>query len=106
MDCLHDLGDPVGALVRTRKAIKGDGKVLLVEPYDGDRLEENLNPIGRMYYAASAMACTTNSLSRRSGSASVRRRRGAPAQGGAGSRLLQLAARGAHAGQPDPRTHP
>ena len=63
MDCLHDLGDPVGALARCRKALKPDGKVLLVEPYAGDRLEENLNPIGRMYYAASAMACTPNSLS-------------------------------------------
>jgi SAM-dependent methyltransferase len=63
MDCLHDLGDPVGALARSRKALKGDGKVLLVEPYAGDQLEENLNPIGRMYYAASAMACTPNSLS-------------------------------------------
>jgi SAM-dependent methyltransferase len=63
MDCLHDLGDPVGALARCRTALKPDGKVLLVEPYAGDRLEENLNPIGRMYYAASAMACTPNSLS-------------------------------------------
>jgi 2-polyprenyl-3-methyl-5-hydroxy-6-metoxy-1,4-benzoquinol methylase len=63
MDCLHDLGDPVGALERCRKALKPDGKVLLVEPFAGDRLEENLNPIGRMYYAASAMACTPNSLS-------------------------------------------
>ena len=63
MDCLHDLGDPVGALARCRNALKPDGKVLLVEPYAGDRLEENLNPVGRMYYAASAMACTPNSLS-------------------------------------------
>ncbi len=67
MDCLHDLGDPVGALARCRKALKHDGKVLLVEPYAGDRLEENLNPIGRMYYAASAMACTPNSLSQEVG---------------------------------------
>jgi SAM-dependent methyltransferase len=67
MDCLHDLGDPVGALAQCRKALKPDGKVLLVEPYAGDRLEENLNPIGRMYYAASAMACTPNSLSQEVG---------------------------------------
>ena len=67
MDCLHDLGDPAGALARCRKALKSDGKVLLVEPYAGDRLEENLNPIGRMYYAASAMACTPNSLSQKVG---------------------------------------
>ncbi|HET9160437.1 MAG TPA: class I SAM-dependent methyltransferase, partial [Caulobacteraceae bacterium] len=67
MDCLHDLGDPVGALGRARMALKPDGKVLLVEPYAGDGLEENLNPIGRMYYAASAMACTPNSLSQEVG---------------------------------------
>jgi SAM-dependent methyltransferase len=67
MDCLHDLGDPVGALAHCRTALKPDGKVLLVEPYAGDRLEENLNPIGRMYYAASAMACTPNSLSQEVG---------------------------------------
>jgi SAM-dependent methyltransferase len=63
MDCLHDLGDPVGALTRCARALKPDGKVLLVEPYANDRLEENFNPIGRMFYAASAMACTPNSLS-------------------------------------------
>jgi SAM-dependent methyltransferase len=67
MDCLHDLGDPVGALAQCRKALKPDGRVLLVEPYAGDRLEENLNPVGRMYYAASAMACTPNSLSQEVG---------------------------------------
>jgi SAM-dependent methyltransferase len=67
MDCLHDLGDPIGALTHCRKALNPDGKLLLVEPYAGDRLEENLNPIGRMYYAASAMACTPNSLSQEVG---------------------------------------
>ena len=67
MDCLHDLGDPVGALAVSRKALKPDGKVLLVEPYAGDRLEENLNPIGRMFYAASTMVCTPNSLSQEVG---------------------------------------
>jgi SAM-dependent methyltransferase len=67
MDCLHDLGDPVGALARCRAALKPDGKVLLVEPYAGDRLEENLNPIGRMYYAASSILCTPNSLSQEVG---------------------------------------
>ena len=67
MDCLHDLGDPVGALSRCRAALKPDGKVLLVEPYAGTRLEDNFNPIGRMYYAASAMLCTPNSLSQEVG---------------------------------------
>jgi 2-polyprenyl-3-methyl-5-hydroxy-6-metoxy-1,4-benzoquinol methylase len=63
MDCLHDLGDPLGALVHARDALKPDGKVMLVEPFAGDAVEENLNPLGRLFYAASAMACTPNSLS-------------------------------------------
>jgi 2-polyprenyl-3-methyl-5-hydroxy-6-metoxy-1,4-benzoquinol methylase len=67
MDCLHDLGDPVGALVHSRKALKPDGKVMLVEPYADDAIEENLNPLGRLFYAASAMACTPNSLSQEVG---------------------------------------
>jgi 2-polyprenyl-3-methyl-5-hydroxy-6-metoxy-1,4-benzoquinol methylase len=67
MDCLHDLGDPVGALVHAREALKPDGRVMLVEPYAGDAVEENLNPVGRLFYAASAMACTPNSLSQEVG---------------------------------------
>ncbi|MGD8808862.1 MAG: methyltransferase domain-containing protein [Gammaproteobacteria bacterium] len=67
MDCLHDLGDPLGALVHTRDALKSDGKVMLVEPYAGDSVEDNLNPVGRLFYAASAMACTPNSLSQEVG---------------------------------------
>jgi 2-polyprenyl-3-methyl-5-hydroxy-6-metoxy-1,4-benzoquinol methylase len=67
MDCLHDLGDPLGALVHARKALKPDGKVMLVEPFAGDAVEENLNPIGRLFYAASAMACTPHSLSQEVG---------------------------------------
>jgi 2-polyprenyl-3-methyl-5-hydroxy-6-metoxy-1,4-benzoquinol methylase len=67
MDCLHDLGDPVGALTHARKALKPDGKVMLVEPYAGDSLEENVNPLGRLFYAASAMACTPHSLSQEVG---------------------------------------
>jgi 2-polyprenyl-3-methyl-5-hydroxy-6-metoxy-1,4-benzoquinol methylase len=67
MDCLHDLGDPVGALTQCHKALKHDGTVLLVEPYAGNLLEENFNPLGRMFYAASAMACTPNSLSQEVG---------------------------------------
>jgi SAM-dependent methyltransferase len=67
MDCLHDLGDPVGALVHARRSLKPDGRVMLVEPYAGDTTEENLNPLGRLFYAASAMACTPNSLSQEVG---------------------------------------
>jgi len=67
MDCLHDLGDPLGALLHARGALKSDGKVMLVEPYAGNAVEENLNPVGRLFYAASAMACTPNSLSQEVG---------------------------------------
>ena len=57
----------MGALVHARDALKSDGKVMLVEPCAGDAVEENLNPIGRLFYAASAMACTPNSLSQEVG---------------------------------------
>jgi SAM-dependent methyltransferase len=67
MDCLHDLGDPLGALIHGRNALKSEGKIMLVEPYAGDTVQENLNPIGRLFYAASAMACTPNSLSQEVG---------------------------------------
>lgn len=63
MDCLHDLGDPLGAAKHTRQALASDGAVLLVEPFAGDRVEDNLNPVGRLFYAASTAVCTPNSLS-------------------------------------------
>jgi SAM-dependent methyltransferase len=62
-DCLHDMGDPVGALVHTRQVLAADGSVLLVEPFAGDRLEDNLNPVGRVFYAASSLICTPASQS-------------------------------------------
>jgi len=62
-DCLHDMGDPVGAAQRAHEALKPGGTVLLVEPFANDDLDQNLNPIGRMYYAASTCICTPNSLS-------------------------------------------
>jgi SAM-dependent methyltransferase len=61
-DCLHDMGDPVGALTHTRSTMADDGTCMLVEPFANDRLEDNLNPIGRVYYAASTMVCTPASL--------------------------------------------
>jgi SAM-dependent methyltransferase len=61
-DCLHDLGDPVGALKHTRGTMASDGTCMLVEPFANDRLEDNLNPVGRVYYAASTMVCTPASL--------------------------------------------
>jgi len=69
MDCLHDLGDPLGAARHAFQAIADNGSVLLVEPQAGDRLEQNLNPIGRLFYAASTAFCTPNSLSQEVGSA-------------------------------------
>ncbi len=66
-DCLHDMGDPVGAARHACQALKADGTVLLVEPYAGDRLEENTNPVGRLFYAASTFVCTPNSLSQEVG---------------------------------------
>lgn len=62
-DCLHDMGDPVGAARRAHQALKPGGTVLLVEPYANDELDQNLNPVGRLYYAASTCVCTPNSLS-------------------------------------------
>jgi SAM-dependent methyltransferase len=61
-DCLHDMGDPVGALRHVREVIADDGTVMLVEPYARDSLAENLNPVGRVYYAASTLVCTPASL--------------------------------------------
>lgn len=61
-DCLHDMGDPVGALRYARAALATDGTVMLVEPFARDSLAENLNPVGRMYYAASTVLCTPSSL--------------------------------------------
>jgi SAM-dependent methyltransferase len=66
-DCLHDMGDPVGAARHARQALKDDGTVLLVEPFAGKNLTENSTPVGRLYYAASTMVCTPNSLSQEVG---------------------------------------
>ncbi len=72
-DCLHDMGDPVGAARHAYESLKGDGTVLLVEPFANDKLDDNLNAVGRLFYAASTFICTPNSLSRKSASGSVRR---------------------------------
>jgi SAM-dependent methyltransferase len=66
-DCLHDMGDPVGAAARIRSALAADGTWLLVEPYAGDRLEDNLNPVGRLFYGASTLVCCPNALSQEGG---------------------------------------
>lgn len=67
MDCLHDLGDPVGAAKHTKEVLAEDGTVLLVEPFAGNSIEDNLNPVGRMFYSASTAICTPNSLSQEVG---------------------------------------
>ena len=61
-DCLHDMGDPVGAARHIRGALADDGTLMLVEPIAGDSLEENLNPVGRAYYGFSTTICTPASL--------------------------------------------
>ncbi len=68
-DCLHDMGDPVGAAKAVRRALAPDGTWMLVEPFANDRLEENLNPIGRIFYGCSTMLCTPGSLSQEVGAA-------------------------------------
>jgi 2-polyprenyl-3-methyl-5-hydroxy-6-metoxy-1,4-benzoquinol methylase len=62
-DCLHDMGDPVGAARHVRQALAPDGTWLIVEPIAGDSVQQNLNPVGRAYYAFSTFLCTPNSLS-------------------------------------------
>jgi SAM-dependent methyltransferase len=57
-DCLHDMGDPVGAAKHVLKTLDPDGTWMIVEPYAGDRLEDNLNPVGRVFYGASTLVCT------------------------------------------------
>jgi len=57
-DCLHDMGDPVGAAAHVKKSLKPDGSWLLVEPFANDTLEGNLNPVGRVFYSASTFICT------------------------------------------------
>src|SRR4051812_49628748 len=66
-DCLHDMGDPVGAARQVRRTLKPDGTWLIVEPMAGDRVEDNLNPVGRAYYGFSTFLCTPASLSQEVG---------------------------------------
>lgn len=68
-DCLHDMGDPAGAAAHIRKSLKPDGTWMVVEPMARDRLEENINPVGRLFYAGSTMICVPTSLSQEVGAA-------------------------------------
>jgi SAM-dependent methyltransferase len=66
-DCLHDMGDPVGAARHVREVVAEDGTWMVVEPMAGDHVEDNLNPVGRAYYGFSTMLCTPASLSQEVG---------------------------------------
>ncbi|HEY7939982.1 MAG TPA: class I SAM-dependent methyltransferase [Acidimicrobiales bacterium] len=68
-DCLHDMGDPVGAAAHTRRSLKPDGTWLLVEPFANDDVADNLNPVGRVFYSASTLICTPASKSQDVGAA-------------------------------------
>jgi len=68
-DCLHDMGDPVGAATHVRQSLKADGTWLLVEPRAGDHTEDNLNPVGRLFYSVSTLVCTQASLAQEVGAA-------------------------------------
>jgi SAM-dependent methyltransferase len=66
-DCLHDMGDPEGAARHVLQSLGSDGVWMIVEPFANDRLEDNLNPIGRVFYSASTTLCTPASLSQEVG---------------------------------------
>jgi SAM-dependent methyltransferase len=67
LDCLHDMGDPEAACRHIHAALEPNGTLLIVDPLAGDRLEENLTPLGRAYYAASTLNCVPTSLSQPGG---------------------------------------
>jgi 2-polyprenyl-3-methyl-5-hydroxy-6-metoxy-1,4-benzoquinol methylase len=66
-DCLHDMGDPVGAAKHVRKSLKDDGTWMIVEPFANDKTEDNHNPVGRVYYSSSTIICTPASRSQEVG---------------------------------------
>jgi SAM-dependent methyltransferase len=89
-DCLHDMGDPVGASAHVLQTLAPDGTWMIVEPFAGDRLQDNLNPVGRVFYGASTMICTPASLDQEVGlalgaQAGEARLRDVVTQGGFGS---------------------
>jgi hypothetical protein len=66
-DALHDLGDPIGAARHVRNTLTEDGTWMVVEPFAGDHVEDNLNPVGRVYYGFSTLLCTPGALSQDGG---------------------------------------
>lgn len=61
-DCYHDMGDPVGVAEHVRETLADDGTWMIVEPFAADRVEDNLTPVGRVFYCASTMVCTPNAV--------------------------------------------
>src|SRR5258708_27033981 len=66
-DCLHDMGDPIGAAAHVRQSLAKDGTWMIVEPFANDQLQDNLNPVGRIYYSFSTLLCTPSSRSQEVG---------------------------------------
>ena len=66
-DCLHDMGDPVGAAAHVKRSLAQDGAWMIVEPFANDELKDNLNPVGRVYYSFSTLLCTPCARSQESG---------------------------------------
>ena len=66
-DCLHDMGDPEGAAAHVRETLSSNGTWMIVEPFANDRIEDNLNPVGRAFYSASTLICTPASKSQEVG---------------------------------------
>ena len=66
-DCLHDMGDPIGAAAHVRQSLAKDGSWMIVEPFANDELKDNLNPVGRVYYSLSTLLCTPCSRSQEVG---------------------------------------
>ena len=64
-DCIHDMADPAGAARHAKQALNPDGHAMVVEPFANDQLENNLNPVGRVYYGASTMVCVPVSLAKK-----------------------------------------
>ena len=102
-DCLHDMGDPVGAAAVARAALAPDGALMVVEPMAGDRLDDNLNPVGRVFYGASTMVCTPARWPSPDRPRSVRRPARATHRRPAPGRVQPSPDRDKHPVQPDPR---
>ena len=66
-DCLHDMGDPAGAAKHVLETLTAGGAWMIVEPFANDKVEDNLNPVGKMFYSASTMLCTPASCSQEVG---------------------------------------